>query len=123
MFTYKTQNFPLVLRVIVLLHALSLAELTPTLSKDIERDASLEDVEDKDPWERLGWTSSTTTGSSSVIVSGAGIVWLLLWGVVSFIIASAVLCYWVGCEYAASGSRFNTLVGLYVPESTLQVQV
>lgn len=118
MFTYKNQIFPLLLLVILLLHAPSLAQLTPTLSEDNERDTALEDVEDKNPWERLGWTSSTTSGSSNVVVSGAGIVWLLLWGVVSFIIASAVLCYWVGCEYASSGGRFNDLVGLYVPEST-----
>ncbi|KAK3849161.1 hypothetical protein Pcinc_044074 [Petrolisthes cinctipes] len=59
--------------------------------------------------EKLGWTSSSssssTNGSSNVIVSGAGIVWLLLWGVVTIIIGSAVLCYWVGCEYDASTGR------------------
>lgn len=123
MFTYRNQTFPLLLRVILLLHAPLLAQSIPTLSEDSKRDTALENVEDKDPWERLGWTSSSTTGSSSVVVSGAGIVWLVLWGVVSFIIASAVLCYWVGCEYATSGRRFHDLVGLYVPESTFQVQV
>lgn len=121
MFTYNNQSFRLLLRVFLLLHAPCLAELLPALSADSERDAALEGVEDKDPWERLGWTSSTTTGSSnSVVVSGAGIVWILLWGVVSFIIGSAILCYWVGCEYASSGRRFSNLAGLYVSESPLK---
>lgn len=117
MFTLKTQKFPLLLWVVLLLHVPSLGESSPTLSPDSERDAALEDVEVKDSPERLGWTSSATTGSTSTsaVVSGAGIVWLLLWGVVSFIIASAILCYWVGCEYASTGRRLGSLMGMYVP--------
>lgn len=122
MSTHKTQKVPLLLWA-VLLHVPSLAEASPTLSPDSERDAAVEDVEDNEPPERLGWTSSATTGSTSAIVSGAGIVWLLLWGVVTFIVASAVLCYWVGCEYASTGRRFSSLMGMYVPQITLQVQV
>lgn len=123
MFTHKTQKLPLFLWAIFLLHIPTLAKTTPKLSLDSEGDPAMEDVEDKDAPERLGWTSSATTGSTSAVVSGAGIVWLLLWGVVTIIIASAVLCYWVGCEYASTGRRFSSLVGMYVPQYTFQVQV
>lgn len=111
----KTQKLPLLLWVVVLLVP-SLGESSPPLSLDSEREAALEDIEDKDSPERLGWTSSATTGSTSysAVFSWAGSVWLLLWGVVSFIIASAILCYWVGCEYASTGRRFGSLTGMYV---------
>lgn len=118
MSTHKAQKLLFFLWVVLLLHVPSLAESSHKLSPDSELDAALEDVEDKDIPERLGWTSSATTGSTStsVVFSGAGIVWLLLWGVVSFIIASAILCYWVGCEYSSTGRRLSRLLGMYVPQ-------
>lgn len=117
MFTHKIQKLPLFLWAV--LHIPSLAKSSPTVSPDSDRDTAVEDVEDKDHPERLVWTSSATTGSTSAVVSGAGIAWLLLWGLVTFIIASAVLCYWVGCEYSSTGRRFSSLVGMYVPQHTL----
>ncbi|XP_042855900.1 uncharacterized protein LOC122242637 isoform X4 [Penaeus japonicus] len=108
MFSLKYLAF--LLGVLVFLSASSLAEDVSDPSQDLATNKAGEELELKDLEEKL--FLSTNTSSTSTTVSGAGIVWLLLWGVVFTIIGSAVLCYWVGCEYASTGRRFNDLMGL-----------
>lgn len=113
MFSIKYLNF---FGVLLLLSVSSLAkDVAESSSKDIATTKAREDPKDKDFEEKL-FTTFNTTGTSTT-VSGAGIVWLLLWGVVLIILGSAVLCYWVGCEYASTGRRFGDMVGLYVRDS------
>lgn len=69
---------------------------------------------------KLFW-SNYTSGDTTVIVSGAGTVWIIMWGVVIYIVGSAVLCYWVGCEYASTGRGLSDLTGLYVPLKTISI--
>lgn len=110
MFSLKYLAF--LLGVLVFLSASSLAEEVSDPSQDLATNKAGEELEVKDLEEKL--FLSTNTSSTSTTVSGAGIVWLLLWGVVFSIIGSAVLCYWVGCEYASTGRRLNNFMGLYV---------
>lgn len=112
---FSLKYLTLLLGAVLLLSVSSSAEDVSVLSEDSAMHQALKEKEDENAGEKLGFTSFTN-GSISTVVSGAGIVWLLLWGVVLTIITSAVLCYWVGCEYASSGRRFSDLVGLYVLE-------
>ncbi|KAK7077601.1 hypothetical protein SK128_017539, partial [Halocaridina rubra] len=98
---------------VLLLSLCSLAlSIGDPLLEELAMTKAEQDVEGKDPEEKVLLTTFNTSGTSTT-VSGAGIVWLLLWGVVLIIIGTAVLCYWVGCEYASTGRRFANMVGLY----------
>ena len=73
------------------------ATLSTDISVKIADDIVGEDV--SEAIEKIFTVNILTGSSGSIYFNGATLIYTFLWGVVFVIIGTAILCYWVGCEY------------------------
>ena len=72
------------------------AELT---TADLLKVAGDVDPELSEALEKVFAINLLTSTNGSILFNGAALIYFIMWGVVFTIIGTAVLCYWVGCEY------------------------